>query len=324
MNALKRILVGLLGLAVVLVGALLLWALAEPYFLDEEEQVAVVPGLPAAWEGQRFALLADWQVGMWLANIPTIRRAVDRLAEERPAFVLIAGDFVYHTAKGDAEEVENAARLVRPLTEAGVPVYAVLGNHDYGMKHPDGTPDAQLARRVTAALERAGVRVLENEAAALRPAGISNGRLSSASEGAFSEQAPAEQALAEQTLYLVGVGPSWPGRAAPEEALAQVPAGAPRVALMHNPNAFEAFPAGAAPVAVAGHTHGGQVRLPFTPEWGWMAYFKDDAVHTDGWIPEGYGRGANRLYVSRGIGFSLAPLRLNAQPELTRFTLRAP
>jgi hypothetical protein len=55
-----------------------------------------------------------------------------------------------------------------------------------------------------------------------------------------------------------------------------------------------------------------------------MSYFKADAIHTDGWITPSYGQGSNRLYVNRGIGFSLAPLRIGAMPEITRFTLQSP
>lgn len=310
---LKKALSGLAALLAVLVGVLLVWGVAEPYFIDEEVHVAALPKLPSAWEGQEFALMADWQVGMWLGNTPTIRRAVERLAEERPAFVLVAGDFVYHTATGSREEARWAASLIRPLTEAGVPVYAVLGNHDYGMQKPDGKPDTTLARRVTEALDSVGVRVLENEAAALRaPPSGNEGR--PAPSGAASPPA----------LYVVGIAPSWPGRAAPAVALAQVPPGAARLVLMHNPDAFAHIRAGAAPVALAGHTHGGQVSLPFLPQSTWMSYFRADAVHADGWIPVSYGQGANRLYVNRGIGFSLAPLRIGAMPEITRFTLQSP
>lgn len=309
MKSFKHALGGLLVGIAVFVGGALFWALAEPYFLDEETRVAAVSDLPPAWEGQRFALMADWQVGMWGANVATMRRAVDRLVEMRPAFVLIAGDFVYHTAAGDAEEVEKAARLVRPLTETGIPVYAVLGNHDYGMRTPEGNSDEELARRLRAALDSAGAHVLENEAVAL----------SLLEDSSSSGRFPAP----EEPLYLVGVGPDWPERAAVRKALAGVPERAPRIVMMHNPNSFAAFPAGTAPVALAGHTHGGQVRVPFTPQWTWMTYFKSDAVHAAGWISKSYGQGENRLYVNRGIGFSLVPLRLNAMPELTYFTLQS-
>jgi hypothetical protein len=88
---------------------------------------------------------------------------------------------------------------------------------------------------------------------------------------------------------------------------------------MHNPETFAAIPDVGA-IALAGHTHGGQIRIPFTPEWTLLTYVAGDRVHADGWI-EDYGEPSNRLYVNRGIGFSLLPLRINCPPEITLFTL---
>ncbi len=90
--------------------------------------------------------------------------------------------------------------------------------------------------------------------------------------------------------------------------------------MMRNPSSFGAFPAGTAPVVVAGHTHGGQVRVPFTPEWSWLRTVEEGEVHFAGWI-EGFGEPGNRLYVNRGIGFSAAPVRINCRPEVTLSTL---
>jgi hypothetical protein len=68
------------------------------------------------------------------------------------------------------------------------------------------------------------------------------------------------------------------------------------VVFMHNPNSFSQIPAHAAPLAVAAHTHGGQIRIPFTPEWSWLAFFRSDEVHADGWIDAGFDQPGNRLY----------------------------
>lgn len=292
-TAIRNITLGLLTI----IGLLLLWGLAEPYSIDEEAHTATINALPSDWEEKRIAVIADLQVGMWLDNTGTIERIVNRLVRERPAAVLIAGDFVYRVG-AEFEEAQQAARLLEPLVAAGVPTYAVLGNHDYGMPTKRATANEALAAAVRKALEDVGITVLQNQAVAL----------------------PAPSGGQDEPLFLVGVGPHIPGNDHPEEALADVPDEAARVLLMHHPNSFSALPAGSAPFALAGHTHGGQFRLPFAPDWSWMTFSEGDEVHADGWIPD-FGAQGNRLYVNRGIGMSVVPLRLNCPPELTWFTL---
>lgn len=295
MALLGRVLLGLFTL----VGLLLLWGLLEPYVIDEERYEVSLPGLPASWEGQQVAVIADLQVGMWLDNTLTVRRIVSRLLEARPAVVLIAGDFIYHPGEREDAVIAQAVALVQPLAAAGIPTYAVLGNHDYAMPTERARKDEALAAALGSALEAAGIEVLHNQAVPLPE--------------------PSDSA-SSAPLYLVGVGAHVPREDDPQAALAELPDNAPRLVMMHHPKSYRAFPAGSAPLAVAGHTHGGQFRLPFTPSWTWMSYVREDEVHADGWI-EGYGEPGNRLYVNRGIGFSVLPLRLNCPPELTLFTL---
>lgn len=303
MKKIKYALLGLLGIF----GLLLIWGLLEPYTIDTEAEVAEIPNLPAAWKGQRVALITDWQIGMWLDNTPTIRRIVEQLIEERPALVLIAGDFVYKAGENPSVEINKAIEIVRPLVKAGIPTYAVLGNHDYGMDAKNAPVDVQLAAKVHEALEAAGVQMLKNEV--VRLALPRNRNQTVARTGG------------ELPLYLVGIGDHWANEDKPISAVAQVPRGAARLVFMHNPDSFEPLPPGTAPLAMAAHTHGGQVRLPFLPEWSWMTFAKEDEVHADAWISE-YGQPGNRLYVNRGIGFSIIPIRINCPPEITFFTLQ--
>ncbi len=290
---------GVLGIVVLAWGVLI-----EPRLIDERQETAALPHLRAEWEGQRIALFADLQVGMWLANTGTARRMVARLIAHPPAAVLIAGDFLYQYSDHVAADIAAAVDIVRPVPQAGIPTYAVLGNHDYSIIEKHDPKNAAMAARLRVALERAGIQVLDNEAVPL-PLGRAH-----ASTG---------------SLYLVGVGSNWAREDAPMRAVGQVPDGAPYLVVMHNPRSFEGMPAGTAPVALAAHTHGGQVRVPFTPEWTWLTFVRDDPVHADGWTHGEFGAAGNRLYVNRGIGFSYVPVRINCRPELTLFTLgRAP
>jgi len=298
MKLVKNILLSLVSI----ISLLLIWGLLEPYTIDTEEEVAAIPNLPAAWKGQKVALIADWQIGMWLSNTNTIKRIVEQLIQQRPAVVLIAGDFTYHAGENPNPEISKAVELVNPLVKAGIPTYAVLGNHDYGMDSKQAPPNTQLAVQVYQALEKAGVQILQNETVALA--------------------SPKSGNQNQNLLYLVGIGSHWANNDKPAIALSQIPRNAPRLVLMHNPNSFEKLPANTAPLAMAGHTHGGQLRIPFTPEWSWLTFVKEDVVHVDGWIDPSYGQPGNRLYVNRGIGFSIVPIRINCPPEVTLFTLQ--
>jgi len=310
-----------LGLAIVIL-LLVIWGVGiEPRLVDYKEEVAVIPNLPPAWEGKRVALIADLQIGMWLGNEDTVKNIVNRIIAERPAAVFVAGDFVYKPTDEDEREdveledvrnfmpeVNKAAALLSPLVREGIPTYAVLGNHDYGMGYPDSVQNERLAAAVRSTLEAAGIPVLDNRAVPLVLL----------SENVGETNSPANN---DAALYLVGVGSRYAVNAKPEIALAQVPENAPRIIFMHEPDSFAAIPANAAPAAFAGHTHGGQIRVPFTENWSWMSLATDEKIHADGWI-ENFGQAGNRLYVNRGIGFSSFPVRINCQPELTFFTVR--
>jgi hypothetical protein len=274
----------------------ILWGLIEPYTIDETHHTAAVPGLGEDWEGSRIAVISDLQVGMWWDNTRTIRWIVSRITDEQPEAVIILGDFIYHGGTDPSGRINQAARLLKPLEEAGLPVFAVLGNHDYSVASYQ-TPKIleDRARQLSDKLQAVGIQLVQNQAAHLEsPSG--------------------------QTLFFLGTGSHMAHKADPGKALQDVPEEAARVVIMHNPETFSDFPASTAPLALAGHTHGGQFRLPFLPEWTWMNYFKEEETHADGWIQD-YGAPGNRLYVNRGIGFSLLPLRLNCPPELSWFTL---
>ncbi|MGK7952816.1 MAG: metallophosphoesterase [Xenococcaceae cyanobacterium] len=278
------------------IALLVIWSFIEPLILNTENETAIIPNLPNSWRGKQIGQISDFQIGLWGDNRGTVRRSVAKLVEAKPALVLISGDFLYHPGQNIQPEIETAVDLVSPLVDAGIPTYAVLGNHDYGMSSKTANPKVMIAERLETALESAGIEVLENESVRLQ---LPNSK---------------------ETVYLVGVDSLWANRDNVQQALSNVPENSPRIAMMHNPDTFEQFPANSAPLAVAGHTHGGQVRIPGFPQWSWLRFTQKDEVYADGWA-KGYGKAGNQLYVNPGIGMSIAPIRLFCPPELTFFTL---
>lgn len=277
---------------------LAIWSFIEPRILITDNETARIPNLPQAWQGKQIGHISDFQIGLWGDNRDTARRSVAELIEAKPAVALISGDFIYHPGLNIQSEVETAVDIVRPLVKAGIPTYAVLGNHDYGMSGQSASPKVTEAERLRTALEAAGIEVLENESVQLK--------LPDSNE----------------SLDLVGVGSLWAKRDDVKRALSGLSNGRPRITIMHNPDSFEQFPANSAPFAVAGHTHGGQVRIPGTPQWSWLRLTQPDKVHADGWAKD-YGQSGNQLYVNSGIGMSIAPIRLFCPPKLTLFTLES-
>src|SRR5919202_427197 len=112
--------------------------LIEPRLIEQRAETAEIANLPAAWDGQRIALLADMQVGAWFSNVETVKRSLRRLLQAGPAPAPIAGDFVYDAAHDAAGAIGLAAALVGALP-ASIPTYAVLGNHDYA--HESDAPE---------------------------------------------------------------------------------------------------------------------------------------------------------------------------------------
>ncbi|WP_420456746.1 metallophosphoesterase [Rubrivirga sp.] len=282
--------------ALVLVGLLVYGVFVEPrLLLDDEAFEAELPNLRPGWDGKTIALMADFQIGMWLGNTGMVEEAVEDAIDDSVSLALIAGDFLY---RPDSARVRRAVALVRPLVEAGIPTVAVLGNHDYSLMKESSAVVTVFAEYLTQELEAIGVRVLENEATPVVAGG--------------------------DTLWVAGVGSNWAGRADVPAALAAVPAGAPRLWLMHNSEAFRDIPGEEAHLALAAHTHGGQVRVFPGERTSWLDIVRRGEVAADGWAADSIGAPPNRIYINRGIGFSTVPVRINCRPELTEITLRIP
>ncbi|MDR0777160.1 MAG: metallophosphoesterase [Azonexus sp.] len=259
---------------------LAVWSVGfEPGWLQQRELTLTAP----AWSGPplTIAVAADLHVGSPHAGLPMLRRVVDQLNASQPDLILLPGDFMTRGVPG-GETIEPAAiagELARLKAPLGV--YATLGNHDWGY---DG-------EQVRQALQKVGITVLENAAVALPTAAGS--------------------------LWLVGIGDDMTGHARPDQAFAQVPAAAPLIVMMHDPANAPDLPARAL-VAFAGHTHGGQVRLPFIGAL--ITPGRSPRRHAGGWIPDA----PVPTFVTVGVGTSILPLRFNCPPETVVLHLSAP
>ncbi|MGA8145390.1 MAG: metallophosphoesterase [Candidatus Acidiferrales bacterium] len=122
-----------------------------------------------------------------------------------------------------------------------------------------------------------------------------------------------ENARIRPDVWLVGVDDPYSGTAKLDAAMAGIPPDSDRIALFHSPAYFDRI-AGRVNLCLAGHTHGGQVRLPFVRPF-WLP--RGSGRFLEGWYQEN-GTG---MYVSRGLGWSILPIRFRARPEITFITV---
>ena len=250
------------------------------------------PPWPAGFR-LRIAALADIHACEPWMSVARIEGVVHRTNALQADVVVLLGDYV--TGQRFVTRYVDAAEWAPALGKLKAPlgVFAVLGNHDWW---EDRTAQ-RLGRGPTiarAALEDAGIRVLENEAVPIASGG----------------QRVWLAGLADQ----IGLLPSWKRRGHPRmglddlpATLGPIPATEPAILLAHEPDIFPKMPASVS-LTLSGHTHGGQVRLfgysPVVP-----SRFRNRYAY-------GHVREHTDLIVSGGLGCSIMPLRFGVPPEI--------
>ncbi|CAN5435791.1 metallophosphoesterase [soil metagenome] len=253
----------------------------EPFWLDIHEKQVSIAGLPPAFDGMRIAQITDLHID---ERIPLgyLRRVVERVNAAKPDLVCVTGDIVNHA-------IEWIDRSVDVLSKLEAPVVVSFGNHDYAPNTARPGPVTIIATPLQMKLEEAGCIVLRNRAAVLERSG--------------------------QKLWFVGIDDLWSDSFSPIDAFAGVERGAVSICLSHNPDSSEHVVRFGPKLILAGHTHGGQLRLPLI---GALILPIVDRRFDQGLFELENGC---QMYVSRGVGFLLRA-RFCCRPELPIFVLR--
>jgi predicted MPP superfamily phosphohydrolase len=248
--------------------------------------------VPANWpDRQRLTItvIADLHAGGPNMGIERVRQVVDASNALGSDLIVILGDY-FATHRFITEHVPDpawAAELARLKAPLGR--YAILGNHDwwYGLEG------------VRSALRQERIPLMENDAVLLGKPG--------------------------NRFWLCGLGDQIAHRLGPNRfqgvddlpgTLAKVNTNDPVILLAHEPDIFPDVPSRVA-LTLAGHTHGGQIKLPFIePVWAPSAF---GARFAYGHIVE-QGR---HMIVSGGLGTSIVPVRIGVTPEILHITLGA-
>jgi predicted MPP superfamily phosphohydrolase len=208
-----------------------------------------------------------------------LEEAVEALRLTLPDLLLNTGDFLQHEPPA-AKVAEAMHSIVLAARELGTPHMAILGNHDYY------TGEESVALLSTW-LRELDVDLLTNE---MREVEIHGGRVTVAG---MSEDAPGiEEAIGRLIRSL-----------------------RPRIVMVHAPEVAERLPEGSADLVLAGHTHGGQITIPFL-EKAIVRRFSGSR-----YVEGLYSINGNPVYVNRGLGCTGIPFRFRARPEVSFFRL---
>lgn len=269
--------VGYVVLAIILI--LPLWAFViEPSRLVVRHIPLALPAWPEPLDGMKVALISDIHAGAPFVREDKLARIVAETNAAAPDLVLLLGDYVVGEEPGARFIQPEAVAQALSGLHARLGVYAVMGNHDWWY---DG-------KHITSAFAAAGLRVLENEVVEVHDRG--------------------------RTISLAGLADATTRPQDVEGTIAKA-RGEAVIAFAHEPDVFPYVPARAA-LTVAGHTHGGQVALPFigrpvVPSRYGQRYAIGHVVE-DG----------KHLFVTSGVGTSILPVRFGVTPEIVILVLR--
>jgi len=271
-------------------------AVIEPNFrLDVTSYKVTPPSWPDGLE-LKAAVLADihaCEPWMPASRIKSIAEAANAL---NPDIIFLLGDFNGGHKFVTGPVVPDQWGEALSVLKAPLGVYAVLGNHDWWHGALPGLK-GDYGDSVRRALRAANITVLENDAVAMNK----------------GDQRFWVAGLGDQMAHMAGKH-HFHGIDDLPATLAKVTDDAPIVLLAHEPFLFHRVPDRVA-LTLCGHTHGGQVNLPFISPIYEKANFGTDKVY--GHIVED-----NRhMIISGGLGTSIAPVRFMRPPEVVAVTL---
>ena len=204
-----------------------------------------------------------------------LRRYADAVIALEPELFVLTGDYVSNSIAFLPGCLEEMARV-----RARYGTFATLGNHEHWVANPD---------RLRAAFRQYGVPLLYNAHRVIRTG-----------KGPFAVVGIDDMRIGDHDL---------------DAALRGLDPAIPAILLSHRPEIFPEAAGRGIALTLAGHYHGGQIKLSLHGRDLSLAHLRTP-------YPEGlYRIGGCRLYVSRGIGTTFTPVRLGARPEITVFNL---
>ncbi len=207
-------------------------------------------------------------------SAPFLQSAFEMGAAGKPDVICLTGDYITQGERYNEAGYEKALRWLSGIA----PCFGVLGNHDAAWN-----PSPGQKTKVTALLERGGIRLLHNRSEYLSVGG--------------------------SLVRFAGVGDLWIRQVDPIAAFSDPRPAEATILLSHNPDSKELFLDQDWDLMLCGHTHGGQLIIP---KYGTPYAPVKDKRYVAGLLPYEYGL----IHVTRGVG-TVHGYRLNCRPEVS-------
>ncbi|HEY9639158.1 MAG TPA: metallophosphoesterase [Coleofasciculaceae cyanobacterium] len=274
-KALRTMVLGTIAIALILWGGFFYAKKIEPNWIAIHYVPVEMPRLAPEFQGYKIVQISDIHADPWMTQ-ERMLRLVSRINALKPDAVAITGDFV--TLHADVYEPSLTAALQR-LTPQDVTV-GVLGNHDQWSS-------PEIIRRM---MKQSNIIDLSNAVTTIHRQGA--------------------------MLHLAGVDDIWTKNDRLDLVLEQLPPQGAAILLAHEPDfASISAASGRFDLQMSGHSHGGQVVIPFLGAPKLPLYAKQ--------YPSGRYQVKNMVhYTNRGVGMGRPKVRFNCRPEITVFILK--
>jgi uncharacterized protein len=276
---LKMLKAGAINLAALALGGVGYGLVAGPAHYTVETVSLKLPRLPREFAGLRIAQISDIHMGSWM-NLDRLQQAADLVLAQKPDLLLLTGDFLFGHNFNEASHghLKDLGTVLAPLA-GELPSFAVLGNHDYWT-------NSEAVREMLSACQ---ITDLTNTVFTLT--------------------------RGSEKIYLCGVDDVWEGTVRLENVLRQLADNSAAILLAHEPDFADTSAAtGRFDLQVSGHSHGGQVVIPYygPPILPLLGKKYHSGLYKVGEMFQ---------YTNSGLGTGALPLRFNCPPEITLFIL---
>ncbi len=236
--------------------------------------------------GYRFLHLSDIHIGLLFVSSHRISKTIKKVS---PDYIIISGDLL-----DKPKHLRKLARWLKGLN-TDVPIFAVAGNHEYWCFKNCFS----FRKKFIDEMKKLNIRFLFNELVFL-PSGK-----------------PGTQEHASLGMALIGIDDFKTGVVVNNDIFCGLKGKYKCVlAFSHNPDIALHIPENSIDILITGHFHGGQVWMPFSLEYSLL---RKDRLCKMGYLKGPATIRKNRIYISRGLGTVLLPLRFFSVPEVTVF-----